>query len=139
MQLAACNLPFSSAARETSEPDLLTVTPPTPVGAVGEVPRPTPTRSALGTEENPLILTLPPSVSVNGQRVEAGKRFADLLSEETGYAFVVVVPETYARLVAALGQGNAHLSFLSPYAYAYAYDQGTATAAFAGLKSGEKS
>jgi phosphonate transport system substrate-binding protein len=70
--------------------------------------------------------------------VEAGKDLADLLAEETGYAFVVVVPETYARLVEALGQGNAHIAFLSPYAYAYAYAQGNAEAAFVSARSGEK-
>jgi phosphonate transport system substrate-binding protein len=36
-----------------------------------------------------------------------------------------------------MGQGNAHIAYLSPYAYAFAYEQGYANAAFASLKSGE--
>jgi phosphonate transport system substrate-binding protein len=138
MLLAACNLTIPSSTPTASEPGPLTRTSPAPLSAITEAPRPTPTPPVLGTVENPLILALAPSAYIDGRRVEGGKSFADQLTEETGYAFVVVVPESYARLVEALGQGNAHVAFLSPYAYAYAYEQGFATAAFAGLESGEK-
>jgi phosphonate transport system substrate-binding protein len=135
--LTACNFPRVPVSNLTPNRGIPTWTAPAPVGAVAEGLDPPPTQPALGTVENPMILALTPSVHINGERVEAGKRFADLLSEETGHAFVVVVPESYSRLVEALGQGNAHIAYLSPYAYAFAYQQGYANAAFAGLKSGE--
>jgi phosphonate transport system substrate-binding protein len=69
--------------------------------------------------------------------VEAGKAFAEQLSEVTGYTFVVVAPESYAKLVQALGKGNAHVAVLSEYAYGLAYRQGFANAAFARVNSGE--
>lgn len=70
--------------------------------------------------------------------MQAGKDFAAQLAEETGHTFVVVVPESYPKLVEALGRGNAHIAVLSPYAYALAVEQGYVTAAFAGLKEGQK-
>jgi len=136
--VVACSFPGLSVAPSvpgTGTPDQ---THAIQVGATAEIPRPTPTAPALGTVENPMILALAPASTVDGRRVAAGKAFADLLTEETGFTFVVVVPESYAKLVEALGQGNAHIAPLSPYAYAYAYDLGYATAAFASLKSGEK-
>ncbi len=71
-------------------------------------------------------------------RIDGGKAFAEQLSEVTGYTFVVVAPESYAKLVEAMGKGNAHVAVLSPYAYALAYEKGFANATFASLKSGEK-
>ena len=102
------------------------------------LPRATPTQATLGTLENPLIIALPPGSSSSDERVEAGKAFAEQLHELTGYDFVVVAPESYAKLVTALGQGNAHIAVLSPYAYVLAHNQGYVNAAFASLKSGEK-
>jgi len=108
--------------------------------ATAEVPapRPTPTPAALGTIENPLILALLPGSAENQEQVEGGKAFAEQLSEVTGYNFVVVAPESYAKLVEAIGQGNAHVAVLSAYAYGLAYERGFANAAFVSLKSGEK-
>ncbi len=103
-----------------------------------EIPRITPTSAPPGTLENPLVIALPPGSSSDGARVEAGKAFAEQLSEVTGYTFVVVAPDSYAKLVQALGEGNAHVAVLSPYAYVLAYNQGYANAAFARLESGEK-
>jgi phosphonate transport system substrate-binding protein len=136
--LIACNLMNPSAVNSTPGVGAASLTVPAPIGTSAVLPYPTSTPPALGASENPLILALAPSIVASGQRVEAGKDLADLLAEETGYAFVVVVPETYARLVEALGQGNAHIAFLSPYAYAYAYAQGNAEAAFVSARSGEK-
>ena len=136
--VVACSFPGLSIVPSisgTGTPDQIQAIP---VGATAEVPYPTPTAPVLGTVENPMILALAPASNVDGGRISAGKAFADLLTEETGFTFVVVVPESYSRLVEALGQGNAHIALLSPYAYAYAYELGYATAAFASLKSGEK-
>jgi len=142
--LTACNVPSSSASANTPEPVS------SPQGALGmetalaiaaataEIPRPTPTAAALGTIENPLILALLPGSSANTERIEGGKTFAEQLSEVTGYTFVVVAPESYTKLVEAMGKGNAHIAVLSAYSYGLAYEKGYANAAFASLKSGEK-
>jgi len=104
-----------------------------------DIPVPTPTFAPPGTIENPLVVALPPGSASDGDRVEAGRAFAEQLSEVTGYNFVVVAPDSYARLVQAMGQGNAHVAVLSAYAYGLAYKQGYASAAFARVDSGEKS
>jgi len=106
--------------------------------STAKVPRPTPTSAAMGTLENPIIVALPPGSSGDEERVNAGKAFAEQLSEITGHTFVVVAPESYRKLVEAMGQGNAHIAVLSPYAYALAHESGYASAAFASLESGEK-
>jgi len=136
--LAACTLPGISASVTTPGPVSVTGTTPALAGSTAEMPRPTPTSAPLGTQENPLILALSPAATPDGTRVQAGKDFAAQLAEETGHTFVVVVPESYANLVEALGRGNAHIAVLSPYAYALAYEQGYATAAFAGLEEEQK-
>jgi phosphonate transport system substrate-binding protein len=106
--------------------------------ATAEFPRPTPTSAPAGTIENPLVVALLPGSASDATRVEAGKAFAEQLSEVTGYTFVVVAPESYAKLVEAMGKGNVHVAVLSPYAYGLAYKLGFASAAFARVRSGEK-
>ncbi|MFL7870722.1 MAG: phosphate/phosphite/phosphonate ABC transporter substrate-binding protein [Anaerolineales bacterium] len=120
------------------EPAAATETSAALFGSTAEVPRPTPTAAALGTVENPLILALLPGSSTNAGSIEGGKALAEQLSEVTGYTFVVVAPESYARLVDAMGKGNAHVAVLSAYAYALAYKKEYANAAFASIKLGEK-
>ena len=137
--LTACNLlSGGNASVPTPEPVLSMETALAIAAATAEIPRPTPTSAPAGTIENPLVVALPPGSSSNGERVEAGKAFAEQLSEVTGYTFVVVAPDSYAKLVQAMGQGNAHIAVLSAYAYALAYEKGYANAAFARVDSGEK-
>ena len=134
----ACNVLTSSALTPTPGPTMSMETALAIAASTAEIPRPTPTQAALGTLENPLIIALPPGSAVIPERVEAGKAFAEQLHEVTGYDFVVVAPDSYAKLVTALGQGNAHIAVLSPYAYAVARNEGSANALFASLKNGEK-
>lgn len=136
--LTACSVPAGGASENTPEPTLGMETALAIAAATAEIPRPTPTAAALGTIENPLIIALSPGSAADDVRVEAGKAFAEQLSEVTGYTFVVVAPESYSNLVEAMGKGNAHIAVLSAYAYALAYEKGFANAAFASLKSGEK-
>jgi phosphonate transport system substrate-binding protein len=137
--LTACNpLTNSSASAPTPGPAPGAETVLAIETATAEVPRPTPTSAPVGTIENPLVVALPPGSRSAGARVEAGKAFAEQLSEVTGYTFVVVAPDSYAKLVEAMGQGNAHVAVLSAYAYALAYREGYANAAFARVESGEK-
>ena len=142
--LTACSIPTGGASENTPEPvsspqgTLGMETALAIAAATAEIPRPTPTAAALGTIENPLILALPPGSSASAERIEGGLAFAEQLSEVTGYTYVVVAPESYAKLVEAIGKGNAHIAVLPAYAYALAYEKGYANAAFASLKSGEK-
>ncbi|MDK1081247.1 MAG: PhnD/SsuA/transferrin family substrate-binding protein [Anaerolineae bacterium] len=135
--LISCNEPGGIASAFTPEPALDIDTALAIAAGTVNAPRPTPTSAVVGTIENPLIIALPPGSSTDGKRVQAGTAFAEQLSEVTGFTFVVVAPESYSRLVEAIGHGNAHIAVLSPYAYVFAYEQGFANAAFASLRSGE--
>lgn len=136
--LTACSQTINSASENTPEPSLAMETALAIAAATAEIPRATPTPAPLGTVENPLVVALPPGSASDAFRVEAGKAFAEQLSEVTGYTFVVVAPDSYSRLVQALGQRNTHVAVLSAYAYGLAYRQGFASAAFARVRSGEK-
>lgn len=135
--ITACSLTRNSASDNTPEPDLAIETDQAIATLTADIPRATPTTAPLGTIGNPLVVTLLPGSASDEDRVAAGKAFAEQLSEVTGYTFVVAAPDSYARLVQALGQGNAHVAVLSPYAYGLAYKQGFASAAFAKVDSGE--
>jgi phosphonate transport system substrate-binding protein len=135
---SACSANLNSATENTLEPVPGNESALTATAVPAENPRPTPTSAAPGTIENPLIVALPPGSGSDADRVEAGKAFAEQLSEVTGYTFVVVAPDSQLKLVQALGAGNAHVAVLSAYAYALAYREGYANAAFARLSAGEK-
>jgi len=137
--LTACSLTINSASENTPEPDLAMETALAITAGTPDIPpRPTPTSAPPGTLENPLVVALSPGSVSDGDRVAAGKAFAEQLSEVTGYTFVVVAPESYEKLVQAMGQGNVHVAVLSAYAYGLAYQRGFASAAFARVRSGEK-
>lgn len=135
--ITACNLGGNNASSRTPEP-VTTIETALPVAAATAQIRPTPTQAAVGTLENPLILALVPGSAGNSDRVEAGKALAEQLHEVTGYNFVVVAPDSYSKLVEAIGKGNAHVAILSPYAYALAYDLGYANAAYTSIRDGER-
>jgi phosphonate transport system substrate-binding protein len=90
----------------------------------------------LGLAENPLILALPPSAN-SPEQIAAAKQIASLFTERTGYTVVTIVPDSYAALVDALEQGNAHIALLDPYAYYLAYQKELVKATYAVLKDGE--
>lgn len=136
--LAACSISINRASENTPEPDPAMATALALAAETAENARPTPTSAPPGTLENPLVVALPPGSGSDAARVEAGKAFAEQLSEVTGYTFVVVAPDSYEKLVQALGEGNAHVAVLSAYAYVLAYNEGYANAAFARVEAGEK-
>ena len=136
--LTACNFSVKPASENTPEPVPALETALAVATQTAEFARPTPTSAPPGTIENPLVIALPPGSSSDQVRVDAGKAFAEQLSQVTGYTFVVVAPDSYAKLVQALGEGNAHVAVLTPYAYALAYREGFANAAFARVEAEEK-
>ena len=141
--LVACSITVDTASETAPEPasslEVLNMETALAIAAAtAESPRPTPTFAPTGTFENPLVIALPPGSASDAGQVEAGKAFAEQLSEVTGYTFVVVAPDSYAKLIQAMGRGNAHVAVLSAPAYVLAYEMGYANAAFARVDSGEK-
>ncbi|GAB4425595.1 MAG: hypothetical protein Kow002_15080 [Anaerolineales bacterium] len=114
---------------------------PAPVSQVESPPappRPSPTPAPLGTNENPLVLALPPAQTTSNARIQAANSLSAELSALTGYTLVVVQPATEGNLVRAIEAGNVHIAMLSPYAYVLAYQKGLVHASFARTKAGEK-
>ena len=92
--------------------------------------------AALGLAENPLILALPPSA--NSQGADRRRQSdASQITERTGYTVVTIIPDSETALVEALGNGNAHIVLLEPYAYELAYQRGWVHAAYAVLRMGK--
>ena len=129
--LAGCNLPRVGVI------PLVTETSTTPVASTTPTDTAVPptTTVELGLAENPLILTLAPSITAHTQaQIDAAKVIASQITERTGYTVVTVIPDSYTALVEAIESGNAHIVLLDPYAYELAYQKDAVQAAFAVLK-----
>jgi phosphonate transport system substrate-binding protein len=132
--LANCNLPQISIAQATST---VTATPTVPIGITPTDTAPPPFATAeLGLAENPLILALPPTAN-SQEKIDAAKVIASQFTERTGYVVVTIVPESYAALLDAFEQGNAHIAVLDPLVYELAYQRGLVQASYAVLREGE--
>jgi phosphonate transport system substrate-binding protein len=91
----------------------------------------------LGTEENPIIWVFVPSGEV--ERVTSGAQsVVDLLFEETGLYFDVLVATEYAGAIEAMcaDPPEAHMSSLATFAYVMAADRGCAEAALLSVRYG---
>jgi len=126
--LLGCSGGLQGGAQPTLEPlptatVLPTLTPNVPSGP-------------LGSEENPLVLALPPLTRPEPDVVTAGKTLTALLATRTGYSFVSVIPPDEQELIHALGSGNAQIAALSPFGYVMASEQGAAQAALAREQEG---
>lgn len=93
--------------------------------------------SNLGSRENPLILSLPPSAN-SQEQIDAAKVIAAQFTERTGYTVVTVIPDSYSDLVDSLAKGNAHIVLLDPYAYELAFQRNLVRASYAVLQNGER-
>jgi len=127
LALGDCNLPQITLTQGTETPPL-----PTPTADVATL---LPT-AELGLAENPLILALAPSADLPEQ-IAAAKAIAEQMMERTGYVVVTVIPDSYATLMDALENGNAHIVLLDPLSYALAYQKELVHAQFAVVKEGE--
>ena len=90
----------------------------------------------LGLAENPLILALPPTAN-SPEQVSAAREIASQFTERTGYVVVTVVHDSYAELIEALENGNAHFVLLDPLSYALAHQRELAQARFAVVNDGK--
>ena len=134
--LTNCNLPQLSSAQATATS---LASPTIPVGNTPTDTAPPPFATAeLGLAENPLILALPPTPNGNSQeKIDAAKVIASQFTERTGYVVVTIIPESYAALMEALEQGNAHIAVLDPLVYELAYQRQLVQASYAVLREGE--
>lgn len=125
--LGSCTLPTVSSTQATATP-----IPSTPTLEATPLPPPT----ELGLAENPLILALTPSANTPEQ-INAAHEIAAQMMERTGYVIVTIVPDSYAALMDALENGNAHIVLLDPLSYALAYQEDLVRARFAVVKDGK--
>ncbi len=133
-------LALSLAILGCSFPVQLTLGTPTPVPTPLQTPTliPTPLATAEpGTEKNPLILALAPSSRPTAEVVAAGDIIAAFIESQTGYRVVTIVPSSENNLVEALGNGNAQIASLSPFAYLLARKNENVTAILASARDGQ--
>ena len=113
---------------------------PTPIPTPTLILAPTQTPLAppeLGTEQNPLILALGSSPRPSAEMIAAGKFIAAFIQSHTGYKVVTVVPDSEAKLVEAIGKGNAHIALLSPFGYLLARENESVTVILASLRDAQ--
>lgn len=124
--LAACDLP-------TAVPTLTPTPAATSTSTPTFTPEPTP-KPRLGSDENPILLALPPAQFLDPTAVGNGQAFAGLLEKQTGYRVVAVAPTTYIELIESLRVGNAHIAALPPYSIVKAYQREAIKAAYASMQ-----
>jgi len=78
--------------------------------------------AALGTEENPIILSFVPSGDTP-DIIESAEEIANLLSEKTGYVIKGNVATSYSAVIEAMCTGKAHMGTLATFAYILANEK----------------
>ena len=79
-------------------------------------------KAALGTKDNPLIMSFVPSGDTQAITV-SGETLAKLLSEKTGLTIQSDVATSYTAVVEAMGAGKAHIGWLPPFGYVQAHEK----------------
>lgn len=75
-----------------------------------------PKPAALGTKDNPIILSFVPSGDTP-DIIESAEEIATLLSEKTGYVIEGSVSTSYVAVIEAMCAGKAHMGTLATFAY----------------------
>ena len=94
---------------------------PTPKPAPTAVP-PTKAPPALGTAENPIVLSMVPSGDTP-EIIESAEKITALLMEKTGYVIEGNVATSYAAVIEAMGAEKAHMGTLATFAYLLAAEK----------------
>ncbi|MEA3459980.1 MAG: phosphate/phosphite/phosphonate ABC transporter substrate-binding protein [Chloroflexota bacterium] len=81
-----------------------------------------PKPAALGTKDNPIILSFVPSGDTP-DIIESAEEIAKLLSEKTGYVIEGNVATSYVAVIEAMGTGKAHMGTLATFAYILAHEK----------------
>jgi len=92
--------------------------------ATPEPPKPKPTKAppALGTAENPIILSMVPSGDTP-EILASADQITNLLMEKTGYVIEGSVATSYAAVIEAMGTAKAHMGTLATFAYLLAHEK----------------
>jgi phosphonate transport system substrate-binding protein len=94
-------------------------------------------QGALGSPGNPLKMAFVPS-SDSQKVLASGQPLADMLSQQTGLAFQVSVPTSYAAVIEAMGAENVDIGWLAPFAYVLAHDKFQSNVILASVRGGSK-
>ncbi len=95
---------------------------PTPKPKPTAPPPPTKAPPALGTAENPIILSMVPSGDT-AEILQSAEEITKLLSEKTGLVIEGNVATSYAAVIEAMGTGKAHMGTLATFAYLLAHEK----------------
>ncbi len=95
--------------------------PPPPPQAGGAQPA-AETGPALGTPDNPLVMSFVPSGDTQ-EIIAGGEAIEKMLEEKTGLAIDSNVATSYAAVVEAMGAGNAHIGWLNTFGYLLANEK----------------
>jgi phosphonate transport system substrate-binding protein len=77
---------------------------------------------ALGTENNPIVLSMVPSGDTP-EIMASADQITALLKEKTGYAIEGSVATSYSAVIEAMGTGKAHMGTLATFAYLLAHEK----------------
>ena len=116
----ATEMPATEAPTEAPATEAPTVAPPTPTpppppvcDKLPDAPA-APAAGALGSADNPIVITFVPSGDT-GKITTAGTAIADCLSQMTGMTFKMEVGTTFAASIEAMGAEKAQVSFLNTF------------------------
>lgn len=111
---------------------------PPPPQAGGDAAPAESTGPALGTEENPLVMSFVPSGDTQ-EIIAGGEAIEQMLEEKTGLVINSNVATSYAAVVEAMGAGNAHIGWLNTFAYLLAHEKYGVEAELATVRFGSTS
>lgn len=122
LTLTACNFPVGTPEQPTATAAAVVASTPTPSRVATQTALPTPAPEIpLGTDANPIVLSLPPS---REQTIsDAARDVTAQLSHLTGLVIVPYAPSSYKEALNALGEGQTHIAFLAPFPYLFAHEK----------------
>jgi phosphonate transport system substrate-binding protein len=94
-----------------------------------------PSLTPLGTEQNPVKLSLAPTTDTR-KALAAGEPLVKLLEKETGLRVKLSVPTSYAATIEAMSTHNIDVGWLAPLAYVLAHDRVGAEVLVANVRNG---
>jgi len=111
----ATEAPTEAPATEapTAVPPTATPAPPPVCDKLSDAPA-APAAGALGSADNPIVITFVPSGDT-GKITTAGTAIADCLSQMTGLTFKMEVGTTFAASIEAMGAEKAQIGFLNTF------------------------
>jgi len=94
--------------------------------------------AALGTEENPIIMSFVPSGDTQ-EIVAGGQEIAQMITDKTGLVVKANVGTDYAAVREAMGAGKAHIGWLNTFNYVLAHEKYGVDAALVTVRYGSTS